>query len=776
MSYTVVIVESPAKCKKIEGYLGPNYKCIASFGHIQELNGIKSIEIENNFKPNFNLLESKIQQINKIKTLLKNSKEVLIASDDDREGEAIGWHICQVFKLPLTTKRIIFHEITKPALERAVNNPTTLNMNIIHAQQARQILDVLVGYKISPILWKNISRNSKDGLSAGRCQTPALRLVYDNQKDIDDSPGKKVYNTTGYFTKMNLAFSLNHNFEIISFNSTTNTMEQFLEESVNFDHIYSCSKPKQTTKNPPTPFTTSSLQQKASSELNISPKDTMSICQKLYEAGFITYMRTDSTTFCLEFIEKASSFIKDKYGDTYLHTDVNRLSERKVEKPKKKSKKKEEKENNAQEAHEAIRPTDVTMEKIDDSFSSKERRMYNLIWSVTVESCMSPALYNSISAKITAPMEKEYKYNSELVNFPGWKKVRGYEKENPEYQFLQTLKNKVTVNYNKITSKVSVKDLKSHYTEAKLIQLLEEKGIGRPSTFSTLLEKIQERGYVKKDNVKGKKIKCVDYELVDDELAEMEDEREFGNEKNKLVVQPLGILVLEFLLKHYEKLFSYEYTKNMETDLDIIAKGNKIWHNLCRECLTDIDECSKDLDGGGDKQIITIDDNHVYMIGKYGPVIKKGDKDNATFLNVKKDINLEKLKKGEYSLEEIVELKSSNKVIGKYKGDDVILKSGKFGKYITWGENKKSLNNIEKDVDELTMEDITKYIENTSAVNPSMIREINENTSIRKGKFGNYIFYKTHNMSKPKFIKLNKFKGDYNSCPIKELEDYVSKN
>jgi|TARA_B110000495_G_scaffold149944_1_gene132834 DNA topoisomerase-1 len=777
MSYTVVIVESPAKCKKIEGYLGPNYKCIASFGHIQELNGIKSIEIDNNFKPNFNLLESKIQQINKIKTLLKNSKEVLIASDDDREGEAIGWHICQVFKLPLTTKRIIFHEITKPALERAVSNPTTLNMNIIHAQQARQVLDLLVGYKISPILWKNISRNSKDGLSAGRCQTPALRLVYDNQKDIDDSPGKKVYNTTGYFTKMNLGFSLNHNFEIISFNSTTNnTMEQFLEESVSFDHIYTCSKPKQTTKNPPTPFTTSSLQQKASSELNISPKDTMSICQKLYEAGFITYMRTDSTTFCLEFIEKASSFIKDKYGDTYLHTDVNRLSERKVEKPKKKSKKKEEKENNTQEAHEAIRPTDVTMEKIDDSFSSKEKRMYNLIWSVTVESCMSPALYNSISAKITAPMEKEYKYNSELVNFPGWKMVRGYEKENPEYQFLQTLKNKAIVNYNKITAKVSVKDLKSHYTEAKLIQLLEEKGIGRPSTFSTLLEKIQERGYVKKDNIKGKKIKCVDYELVDDELAEMEDEREFGNEKNKLVVQPLGILVLEFLLKHYEKLFNYEYTKNMETDLDTIAKGDKIWHNLCRECLTDIDECSKDLDGGGDKQIINIDDNHVYMIGKYGPVIKKGDKDNATFLNVKKDIDLEKLKKGEYTLDDIVETKSGNKVIGKYKGNEVILKKGKFGNYITWGENKKSLNNIEKDVDELTMEDITKYIENTSAVNPSMIREINENTSIRKGKFGNYIFYKTHNMSKPKFIKLNKFKGDYNSCPIKELEDYVSKN
>jgi len=776
MSYTVVIVESPAKCKKIEEYLGSGYKCIASYGHIQELNGIKNIEIDNNFKPNFNLLENKIQQVNKIKNLIKNCKEVLLASDDDREGEAIGWHICEVFKLPLTTKRIIFHEVTKTALQRAVQNPTTLNMDVIYAQQARQILDVLVGYKISPILWKNISQKSKTGLSAGRCQTPALRLVYDNQKDIDDSPGKKVYNTTGYFTQMNLGFSLNHNFEIINFNSTTNTMEQFMEDSVEHKHIYNCSKPKQTTKNPPIPFTTSSLQQKASSELSISPKDTMSICQKLYEAGHITYMRTDSTTFSSEFIEKASDFIKNKFGDDYLHENVSRLSERTVEKTKKKSKKKDEKENNAQEAHEAIRPTEVTLEKIDDVFSSKEKRMYNLIWSVTVESCMAPALYNSISAKITAPMEYEYKYNSELVNFPGWKTVRGYEKENPEYQFLQTLKNKATVNYNKIVAKLSMKDLKSHYTEAKLIQLLEERGIGRPSTFSSLLEKIQERGYVKKDNVKGKKIKCVDYELIKDELAEIEDEREFGNEKNKLVIQPLGILVLEFLLKHYEKLFDYEYTKNMETDLDIIAKGNKIWHNLCRECLTDINECSKDLDDGGDKQIIKIDGNHVYMIGQYGPVIKKDEGGKTVFLNVKKDIDIEKLKNGEYNLDEIIETQSASRNLGKHKGDDVFLKKGKFGNYIVWNENKKSLNGLEKDMDEITLDDIIPIIENKVVVNPAIVRIINEEISIRNGKYGSYIFYKNHNMTKPKFIKFNKFKGDYNTCPKEEIEKYVNVN
>ena len=340
MSYTLLIVESPAKCQKIESYLGSSYKCIASYGHIQELPGLKNIDIESNFKPTFQPMESKSMQINKMRNLINQAKDVMLASDDDREGEAIAWHICQVFNLPLSTKRIIFHEITKDAIIRAVNNPGSLNMNLVNAQQSRQILDVLVGYKISPILWKHITRNSKTGLSAGRCQTPALRLVYDNQKDIDDAPGKKVYNTVGYFTKLNFGFALNHNFEIISFNTTTNTMEQFLEESVNHEHLYSCSKPKQTTKNPPTPFTTSSLQQKASSELNISPKDTMAICQKLYEGGFITYMRTDSTTYSVEFIEKASEFIKSKYGDEYLSEHVMQLSERKVEKPKKKTKKK----------------------------------------------------------------------------------------------------------------------------------------------------------------------------------------------------------------------------------------------------------------------------------------------------------------------------------------------------------------------------------------------------------------------------------------------------
>ena len=775
MAYKLVIVESPAKCKKIESYLGSEYKCIASYGHIQELPGIKNIEVDNNFHPNFQQLSSKSQQINKMKIMIKNANEVLIATDDDREGEGIGWHICEVFGLPLSTKRIIFHEITKTAIQKAVNSPGRLNLNIIHAQQARQILDVLVGYKISPILWQHINQNSKTGLSAGRCQTPALRIVYDNQKDIDSSPGKKVYNTNGYFTQLNLPFALNHNFEIISFNSTTNTMEEFLENSVDFDHIYSCTKPKQTTKNPPTPFTTSSLQQKASSELNISPKETMSICQTLYEAGLITYMRTDSTTFSVEFIEKASDFIKDKYGELYLNDNINSLSERKAEKPKKGKKGKKEEDNNAQEAHEAIRPTDITLEKISDSFNSKEKKMYTLIWSVTVESCMSPAKYLSISAKITAPMEKEYKHNEELAEFSGWKIVRGYEKENSNYTFLLTIKNKSNFNYNKITAKVSIKDLKSHYTEAKLVQLLEEKGIGRPSTFSSLIEKIQERGYVKKENVKGKKIKCVDYELEKDELQEIEDEREFGNEKNKLVIQSIGTLVLEFLIQHFDKLFDYEYTKNMETNLDAIAKGESIWYNLCKHCSDDIDDCSKDLKGI-DKKIIKLDDQHVFMIGKYGPVIKKQIGENTSFINCKKDLDMRKLENNEYSLDEIIEKQNTSKVVGKYKNDDVIIKNGKYGNYIEWGTNKKSLNGIEKELDEITIEDIIPLIENKININTSIVRNINSEISIRNGKYGHYIYYKTTKMTKPKFIKINGFKGNYNTCPKEQIEQYVSKN
>ncbi len=317
---TLVIVESPAKCQKIEKYLGPGYKVLASYGHLTTLSDLKNIDIENKFTPHFTPIESKAQQISKLQRAINSSSRVVIATDDDREGEAIGWHICRLFRLPVnTTERIIFHEVTETAIKRAIQNPTTLNINTINSQQARQILDLIVGYKISPVLWKNILTNTKNALSAGRCQTPALRLVYDNYLDIEQSPGKTSYNTRGYFTSKNLEFSLNHDFE------SSKKVEEFLEASINYKHELSRLPEKTVNKPPPEPFITSTIQQTANNLMHISPKETMKICQKLYEQGYITYMRTDCKVYSKEFIDTVKAYIDLKYSTQHIHPVIDRL-------------------------------------------------------------------------------------------------------------------------------------------------------------------------------------------------------------------------------------------------------------------------------------------------------------------------------------------------------------------------------------------------------------------------------------------------------------------
>ena len=784
MSYNLVIVESPAKCDKIEKILGPGYKCIASYGHLQQLSSLKDIDISNNFMPSFTPIDSKKPQINRIKGLITNSKEVILATDDDREGEGIAWHICSLFNLSFEhTKRIIFHEITETAIKTAIQNPTRLDMNMVNAQQGRQILDLLVGFNISPVLWQNISRTKK-GLSAGRCQTPAVRLIYDNQKEIDESPGKKVYNTTGYFTDKNLPFVLNYSYD------NEDKLVEFLEETTEHKHMLSNEKPKDSIRKAPQPFTTSGLQQVSSNELQISPKETMQICQKLYEGGYITYMRTDSKIYSKEFIEKAVEYIIDKFGykvdvpDKLLRSwdAVNEKKEKEKKEKEKKEKEKKEKKGKkgeaaqppAQEAHEAIRPTNIKIEKLpEDDFSSRECRVYKLIWRNTVESCMADAIYKTFAVKITAPVNHEYKYLTEQVVFPGWKLINGYDENNPIYSYLENIK-KGEVMYKKIVCKLTIKDLKSHYTEAKLVQLLEQKGIGRPSTFSSLVEKIQERGYVKKENIKGKTITCTDFELENDEITEIESKREFGNEKNKLIIQPMGIMVLEFLIKTYSQLFEYEYTKNMEDILDLIAKGNKQYHELCSECLAEIQKSSSVIIRDNKEDII-IDENHTYMIGKYGPVIKcceSGNRNNPTFKSVRKDLDLDKLRSGKYKITDIIEDSNLHKKLGSYKGCDLLLKKGKFGLYVTWGDNKKSINNIAIKESDITIEDVIPLIENNT--NPNIVRELSADITIRKGKYGDYIFYKTKEMGNPKFYKLNNFKQDYKSCNINILLSWIN--
>jgi DNA topoisomerase-1 len=829
--YKLFIVESPAKCNKIEQYLGPGNKCIASYGHFRELNGLQSININNNFEPTFVISESKKTQVNKISKCIKGASEVFLATDDDREGEAIAWHLCDYFGLSLkTTKRIVFHEVTETALKKAVAEYRYVNMNILYAQLARQVLDVLVGYKVSPILWKNV----KDGTSAGRCQTPALRLIYDNYKDIKASPGSKEYNIVGYFTTKNIPFVLHHN---NLNNNNNNEVIAFLEASKEFQHTFACGELRDSIKAPPTPFTTSKIQQAASTNLHTSPKDTMKICQRLYEEGFITYMRTDSDIYAEEFVDKAAAYIEKEYGQEYKK-ESGRESDKK---DKKESDKKDKKESDkkdkktpllTQDAHEAIRPTDINIKTLaPDIFSSKECKMYQLIWSNTVESCMAPAIYKGLTATITSPQDHIYKVSTEQVIFPGWKIVNGCEEVNKDFVFLQTLKQGSIMKYKKITAKVSMKDMKSHYTEAKLVHLLEHQGIGRPSTFSSLIDKIQERGYVKKENVNGISVKCVDYELSGNKIDTITSEREFGNEKNKLVIKPLGIMVLDYLVAHINDVFEYDYTKHMEDQLDLIAQGAKVWHELCRECLTDLDASIKDIsDKNKGKETIRIDNEHMYMMGKYGPVIKctsaagtsaagastsaagtstsaagtsasaagasaagagtsagtesttktrkKENNDNITFKSVKPDIDLEKLRSGEYTLQDILaepSLTGGGRPLGLYKTKEVVLKSGKFGWYVEWSGERKGLKLTLDEASALNLDDILDTLFDMENGDSAMIRVISKETSIRKGKFGDYIFHKNHKMKKPKFLKLTEFKEDYKTCDIELILAWLKK-
>lgn len=783
---TLVIVESPAKCKKIEQYLGPGYKCLASFGHLTEIPSLKNVDINDNFKINYTIIDNalKKKQLDLLKKEASNATEVILATDLDREGEGIAWNLCQLLKLNVEkTKRIAFNEITETALKNAIRNPNKINMDLVHAFQARQVLDLLVGFKVSPMLWKYITRKSEHGLSAGRCQTPALRLIYENQKEIEAATPKKVYNTKGYFTNMTLPFELD-----TQFSSEEETLD-FLDESIKFNHIYECSEPVKVTKKAPEPFTTSRIQQVASNELHYSPKDTMKLCQTLYEGGYITYMRTDSKTYSKEFIDDVKDYIVKKYseGEKYINENIDRLvngveKSDKSEATVKKRVKKSEGKVKTQDAHEAIRPTKISLVDLPEDVGPREKRMYKLIWENALESCMSDAKYSSIKATISAARNARFLLTSELNVFPGWQIVSGCHLDGgKEYKYLQTIRGGSVIPYKKMVSKVGFVGGKAHYTEARLVQLLEEKGIGRPSTFSSLVDKIQERGYVEKKDVKGVEMECKEYELEGGDIFESDVKREMGAEKNKLVINPLGVVVSEFLDKHFSDIFNYDYTKGMEDELDKISKGGNVWQELCGKTNTELDRLIDDLTNTC-KVGIEIDGTNTLIMGKYGPVIKsveeKDGKDIVTFKSVKKDIDLKKLENQEYKLEDIVEDREktpSQYILGKHEGLDVILKKGKFGLYVIWGENNKSLKELgNRPMECITLEDVLLFLSKET----SQVIKINENLSIRTSKKGeDYIFFKTAKMKTPKFFNIKEFgketNEDYKTCDIDVLKKWI---
>lgn len=821
MSKTLVIVESPAKCKKIESYLGSAYKCMASFGHIRELQtklGLNCIDMES-FNVKFQNVYRQKKHIEKLKNEISKSKEVIIATDDDREGEAIGWHLCKVFKLPVeTTKRIIFHEITKPALEKAVRTPTKLNMNMIQSQQSRQILDLLVGYSISPLLWKYI-QSGKSSLSAGRCQTPALRLVYDNYKSIEENPGEFTHSIIGTFNGHK--YDLNDKFKDIV------NVEDFLEQSKTHKHILKQSIENEIEKTQPQPFTTSSIQQRASSTLHYSPKQTMQICQNLYEAGYITYMRTDNKKYSKEFIVNMEEFIVSKYTSKYVRNDILSLAlneEKNEDREKQKNKSNSKKSNskstqklksgkkstdnseNAQEAHEAIRPTNIGIAHvtIDGKITHKEEKMYNLIRNNTIESCMSNAIYLKFLSIISSPESKKYTSNFYKQKFDGWHVVRNIDESDADYIAFKKLKNNSVIKYDDIKSVFNLTNKTQHYNEAKLVSLLESKGIGRPSTFSTIISKIQERGYVNIQDVHGSEIECTEYLLRKKSITKKTGKKKVGGEKKKMVIQPVGIMVIEFLIKYCNDLFKYDYTSNMETQLDLIAKNKLTKIKMCKEVYNDIQKCVQSIDIE-DKITYKIDDYHTYKIGRYGPMIEYKNGDEITFYKAKPDIDINKLRDNQYKLHDIIDNQGNynngdggskpsiiNKKLGKYKNKMVTLKNGKYGKFITYDKKNISIKVITKEDNDIKLDDVIPLIEqkiNPSSdqsnppssnnvnisTNKSIIRIINENAQLRKGQYGNYIFYKTTEMKKPKFINIKKVKSiNFENDDIDTINDWLN--
>lgn len=756
----LVIVESPSKCSKIEGYLGDEYRCIASKGHIREIDGLKNIDTKGNFHPTFTLIKEKADHVKQMREQIQyfDKSNVILATDDDREGEAIAWHICQVFELSeCSTQRIVFNEITNPAIQAAILKPGRINMNLVYAQHARQILDIIVGFKISPLLWKKIYHSKSNSLSAGRCQTPALRLVYDNAKDLERSELETKYKTTGWF--IGSAFDLNHEFD------TPELTQKFLEQSKTHDHILTIDEPRLKRASPPKPFNTSRLLQVASSVLKCSPKQTMQLCQTLYQDGHITYMRTDSAKYSGVFLEQLDRFVTSEFGDKSYVGNLGLIEQKDAANP-----------------HEAIRVTNLALRSLPEG--SKESSMYRLIWRNTVESCMSDAEYTSYLVKIAAPDKFFYQTTLDIPVFLGWRKLfdKPSTEDNPNSKllFMRTLVGK-PIKYDYIESSVVVRNKHSHYTEASLIQKLEDLGIGRPSTFATLVDTIQDRGYVKCSDVKGVSLKCNNFKLRGKILELMTVEKVFGQEKNKLVIQPLGILCVEFLIQYFQELFDYGYTKTMESDLDKIATLGKSaesdWHQLCSKCYLDIkrlaDACKKE------KEVYPIDDDHELVFQQYGPVIrsKKEDTRGYQYYSVKPGItiDLEKARVGGYQLADLIAI--SNENLGSHEGHKVALRLGKFGPYVEWNDQTISIRTVDKPLELIELGDVVHLLqpaEKTRHVKPAgHIRQLTDDMSVRTGKFGPYVYYKTSKMKTPEFFNIKKFPEPVATCPAETLVSWI---
>jgi DNA topoisomerase I len=759
----LVIVESPSKCSKIEEYLGADYACIASLGHIRHIKGLKSINAKLNYKITFDFIKEKEFHINEMRSIIEQfeTTNILLGSDDDREGEAIAWHVCEVFNLPVeTTKRIIFNEITKTALTNAVNNPTVINMNLVNAQQARQVLDLMVGYKISPFLWSYLYRDKENSLSAGRCQTPALRLIYENEMKQRDATCVQTYSINGLF------YEREHSFIIPTPLKSIEECTTFLDESKTFEHKMSIGKETSHSRSAPKPFSTSKLLQTTNQLLNMSPHETMSICQQLYQSGFITYMRTESNTYSVTFLDKMKQFLKKNHpnDEECIPSSWKHIEHNKSIHP-----------------HEAIRVTDLNVSKIETN-NNRLLSVYNTIRRNTIESCMSDYKYNCCKIFLTAPMELQYEHNIEIPTQLGWKAYSETEhicdlQHKARSRILRFQSYTTTVvPYVKIKATSQFKKNGSYYSEASLIQKLEELGIGRPSTFASIVQTIQERKYVERGDIPGTNVNVTDFMLEKNKIHETKTIKVVGKEKNKLKITEIGLLVLPFLTEYFEKLFSYDYTEHMESQLDAIVNGSQTnWYDLCKECEAEIKSCATPIKKV-EKKYFPLEETYDIVFERYGPSIRHHlDDGTIEFFNVKKDahITVDGIENNKYKLKDIIDTPSDS--IGVWENEEVFIKDGRFGMYLQYGETRKPLKHLEKPKEEITWEDILPTLENKQK-DTNVLRTYNESTSLRKGKFGPYIFHQTPSMKKPSFLNTKKYKGDCFHDEIEKVLEWVDKN
>jgi len=736
MSKPLIIVESPAKAKTVQKYVGGSYDVMASVGHVRDLpkKGM-SIDIEHGFTPTYEVTPDKKKVIAELKKKVKTAESVILASDPDREGEAISWHLCHALGLDLkTAKRIVFREITKPGVEAALKQPRTVDEHLVDAQQARRVLDRLVGYELSPVLWKKV----KPGLSAGRVQSVAVRLIVEREREIEQHQSASSFKVNAWFDvdgaelKAELSRKLHDQDE----------SQKLLESLVGASFAVKSLETKPGKRTPAAPFITSTLQQEASRKLGFTPRQTMSVAQRLYEAGFITYMRTDSVNLSQTALQGAASAIKAQYGDRYAQQRTYKT-----------------KATGAQEAHEAIRPTDFTRTSVEGE--RNEKRLYELIWQRAIASQMVDAAIEKTVASIAPDRTKEiFTAQAEAVSFDGFLKVysEGRDEDEEESALLPPLKEGQQLPLKEMIAQQQFSRPKARYTEASLVRKLEEMEIGRPSTFAPTISTIQDRGYVIKADVEPKERQIAQVVLKDDAVTTGEIAENYGGDRNKLLPTPVGDLVTDFLVKYFPKIVDYDFTADVEKEFDQIEAGKTQWNKMIADFYGPFHqtvEAAEQVSRQEASQARLIGTHPktkrpIYArLGKYGPMLQMGeaeDEDKPVFAPIPEGTKL-----GDITMETALELYSLPRLVGQTEdGEDIMANFGPFGPYVKAGKTSASIR--PESPFEVSLERARELIkEKREAAANRIINEFDDGKiQVLNGRFGPYISDGKKNAKIPK--------------------------